>query len=139
MKTSISTKNAFIGILGLAAAAVLPSCVDPYYQPSHVTTTTTYRAGYEVQQLPRGYRTEVISGTRYYVHDDVYYRPRAGRYVVVEAPRGPRYAQPRRDVVINRLPSGYRVVTHRGNRYYQVNDVYYRQRGSDYVLVERPY
>ncbi len=44
-----------------------------------------------------------------------------------------------RETSITRLPRGYREVSHRGNRYYQVDDVYYQRQGSVYVTVTRPY
>lgn len=153
MKTT--TKPIILGCLGLALGTMLTSCVDPYYAqgPQH-RPSMAYSTGYEVRTLPPGYRTEMIEGTRYYHYNGTYYRPRSGRYVVVEAPRhyssnnrydrydGPsrRYdGPPHRDVVITHLPSGYRVVEHRGTRYYQVQDRYYQQRGSGYVIVGSPF
>jgi hypothetical protein len=151
MKT-FASKPFILGCIGLAISSSLVSCVDPYaYGPTTTSTVTTYRTGYEVQTLPSGYRTEVIAGDPYYVYNGTYFRPRSGRYVVVEAPRGGRYYDTRydrrspydrtvtRERVITHLPSGYRVVTHRGNRYYQVRDVYYQQRGSGYVIVQAPF
>jgi hypothetical protein len=44
-----------------------------------------------------------------------------------------------REVTINQLPPGYRMVNTRNGRYYQHNDVYYEQRGTQYVVVNRPY
>lgn len=133
-----------LGSMALAIGTLLPSCVDPYVQnhgPSH--SVTTYHVGYEVSNLPPGYRTEVIGGTNYYNYNGTYYRPRSGRYVVVDAPR-PRYesSRPRYDrqeVIITKLPRGYRPVEHRGVRYYQVNDTYYQKRGAGYIIVGRPY
>ena len=147
MKTSATQKITF-GCLGLAIATLLPSCVDPYAQGSGQATVTTYRSGYEVRSLPPGYRTERIDGSSYYVHNGTYFRPRSGRYVVVDAPRvrrdEPRQRyndrqSPQRDVAIRTLPRGYRPVQYRGTRYYQVDDTYYQQRGSGYVIVNRPY
>lgn len=133
-----------LGSMALAIGTLLPSCVDPYVQnhgPSHAVTT--YHVGYEVSNLPPGYRTEVIGGTNYYNYNGTYYRPRSGRYVVVDAPL-PRYesSRPRYDrqeVIITKLPRGYRPVEHRGVRYYQVNDTYYQNRGAGYIIVGRPY
>jgi hypothetical protein len=151
MKTLAKTPL-ILGCLGLAISASLVSCVDPYYGGATSASVTTYRTGYEVQTLPSGYRTEVISGDPYYVYNGTYFRPRSGRYVVVEAPRQRGYYDSRydrrdgpydrtvtRERVITHLPSGYRVVTHRGTRYYQVRDTYYQQRGSGYVIVQSPY
>lgn len=139
MKSS-SPAAKLTALFGFVTVAALTSCVDPYYAgppaTAQLTTVTTYRPGYEVRALPAGYQTEVISGSRYYRHGDTYYRPRSGRYVVVEAPRQ-RTAQ--RESVIRRLPPGYRVTTHQGVRYYQVDNSYYRQRGTEYISVERPY
>ena len=70
-----------------AAAFLATSCVVETYTPPHTVTATTYEPGYVVGTLPSGYRTEVISGTRYYYHDNVYYRPQGNRYVVVKSPR----------------------------------------------------
>lgn len=75
-------------ITASAAALLTTSCVvESYSPPEHTVTTTTYQPGYVVRTLPSGYRTEVISGTRYYYHDNVYYRPQGGSYVVVKSPR----------------------------------------------------
>ena len=137
-----------LGSVALAVGTLLPSCVDPYAQnhgPSH--SVTTYHVGYEVSNLPPGYRTEVIDGSNYYNYNGTYYRPRSGRYVVVEAPR-PRYGSSRsrydrpsdrQEVIITKLPRGYRPVELRGVRYYQVNDTYYQKRGAGYIIVGRPY
>ncbi|MEX1048229.1 MAG: DUF6515 family protein [Akkermansiaceae bacterium] len=139
MKASLPA-NRMLASFGLATGALLTSCVAPYYAAPQATgdytTVTTYRPGYEVAALPAGYRAETIGGARYYRHGETYYRPRSGRYVVVEAPR----QRPiEREVIIRRLPPGYRVTTHQGIRYYRVDNVYYQQRGSDYVAVRRPY
>lgn len=139
MKTP-TLRSAALGGLALATATLLPSCVDPYAPgPQPVTT---YRAGYEVRTLPPGYRTEVIEGSQYYSYNGTYYRSHSGRYVVVDAPRHrDHYDRPGsgRDVVITRLPRGYRTVERHGVRYYQANGNYYQQRGSGYVIVSHPY
>lgn len=134
----------------LATAFAFTSCADPYYNapPSRTSVTTTYRTGYEVRELPSGYRSQVVDGTRYYVYDNTYFRPRRDRYVVVEAPRNARpdhyerhesSPRGRRDVYVDRLPSGYRVVDRDGHRYYRAGDTYYESRGSRYVIVNRPF
>lgn len=162
MKTK-TRKPLLLGLLGVAAATLLSSCVDPYAQNQgypQQQVTTTYRTGYEVRSLPSGYRTEVIGGTRYYNHNGTYYRPRSGRYVVVESPRSSRDGYSRSDgyrrsdgysrsdrydprggqvTVIRELPRGYRTVTHRGTRYYQADNTYYQQQGSGYVAVRSPF
>lgn len=45
-----------------------------------------YHTGSEVRELPAGFHTETIDGTRYNTLDGIYYRPRAGRYVEIEPP-----------------------------------------------------
>ncbi|MES2923257.1 MAG: DUF6515 family protein [Verrucomicrobiota bacterium] len=134
------THPVLIGSLALAFGSLLSSCVDPYAHGSvpH-QTVTTYHPGYEVRTLPPGYRTEYIGGSNYYVHNGTYFRPRSGKYVVVEAPRT-RYNRPsgHNEAIVTELPRGYRVVEYDGTRYYRVNDTYYQQRGSGYVRVGRP-
>ncbi|QJE96704.1 DUF6515 family protein [Luteolibacter luteus] len=161
------TITTLLSLVAAGSAALLTSCVDPYYAGLSSTTVTVHRPGYVVQTLPHGYRTEVIGGTNYYYHDNVYYRPQGRGYVVVDAPRGgPRHDDrdhrhdrdrdrdrgrdrdwdrgpgrgPGRDVtVIRELPRGYKVVTHGGKRYYRAGDVYYQSQGSGYVIVRNPY
>lgn len=161
-------KTLVTGLIGIAIAALASSCADPYV--SGHGPGPGYHSGHEIRTLPPGYRTETISGTRYYSSNGTYYRSQNDRYVVVEAPhrrpsynrppenRGPdrhdgpdRYNGPdrhdgsdrhdgpgRRDSSMGKLPSGYRTETHNGQRYYRVNNDYYQQRGSRYVIVERP-
>ena len=154
MKTS-AIKPLLLSFLGLAIGTLLPSCVDPYvadYGSPH--RVSSYHPGYEVRDLPAGYRIEMIEGTRYYNHNGTYYQSRSGGYVIVETPRfryqsdSSRYESSysrhvcpddRREVIITRLPNGYRVVNHSSGRDYQYNGVYYQQRGSGYVIVSRPY
>lgn len=40
-----------------------------------------------MRRLPRGASVQIISGTRYYVHDGVYYRPQGSGYIIVDRPR----------------------------------------------------
>lgn len=159
-----------VSLLALGAAGLLTSCVvDPYYPGSSSTTVTTYRPGYVVNTLPGGYYTETYGGVSYYRHNDVYYRRQGSRYVVVERPVHDRYDRrddrrddryddrdDRRDgryndrdhrgshrestTVIRTLPSGARVVTYSGNRYYESRGTYYRSApGGGYTIVTRPY
>jgi len=146
-------------ISGVALCMGLASCVVPYdsYGDSSVSVTR-YSPGYRVTSLPGGYRSETISGRTYYYHDGYYYNRGSGGYVVVDAPRSSRYYDDYRNrqrtyqgspdrhdgrydrgEVITRLPDGYRVVNHRGQRYYQVGDRYYRRQGDSYVITTRPY
>jgi hypothetical protein len=45
---------------------------------------------------------------------------------------------PRQGYVVTRLPSGYRVVQYRGDRYFYHRDVWYRPYGRHYVVVAPP-
>ncbi|MDP3849086.1 MAG: hypothetical protein Q8Q59_01180 [Luteolibacter sp.] len=152
-------------LTGVALCMGLSSCVVPYDSyGGDSATVTTYRPGYRVNSLPGGYRSETISGSTYYYHDGYYYRQGSGGYVVVDAPRSSRYyddygrrhrsQQPSRDFrqssnrhdqqyegneVITRLPNGYREVNHRGEKYYQSGDRYYRRQGESYIIVSSPY
>jgi hypothetical protein len=139
----------------LVIGAALTSCVVPADAYGITSTTySTYEPGYRTTSLPRGYRSEVISGNTYYYNNGSYYRPQSGGYVVVDAPRTSRYYSDydsRRttttyrdgrtgDVrVITTLPSGYRELNHRGTSYYQAGDQYYHREGSGYITVSRPY
>jgi hypothetical protein len=160
---TMKTSRIILSVITLGAAGLLSSCVDPYYTGGTTTTTVTqYRPGYMVDTLPGGYRTEVVGGVSYYRHNDVYYRPQGRRYVVVERPgysRGPdrynsrdRYDRDRYDrdrhhrgphsretTVIRTLPSGARVVTHRGERYYESRGTYYRPASGGYTIVRSPF
>jgi hypothetical protein len=60
-------------------------------QPDGRTTYNTYRPGYATTTLPSGYRTESISGRKYYYHNGAYYQRSSNGYIVTEAPRDSRY------------------------------------------------
>lgn len=51
---------------------------------------------------------------------------------VIETHRVPGYS-------LTTLPRGYTTVTRGGIRYYVVDGIYYRPRGSGYVVVQQPY
>ena len=156
-----------IGFCGIAIGAMLSSCVATY-DDGMQGPVSQYQSGYQLRTLPSGYRTETISGERYYSHNNTYYRPSSGGYVVVNSPRrydsrydsryqgrdagydsrdtryddrDPRYdgRRSQSETIITRLPSGYRTRTYNGTRYYEVNDQYYQQQGSGYTIVQRPY
>ncbi|MEP2776197.1 MAG: DUF6515 family protein [Luteolibacter sp.] len=145
-----TTHKPLLLVAGIATSFALSSCVVPYESS---TTVRTYDPGYTVTSLPSGYRTEVISGTNYYYYNGNYYRRDSRGYVVVEAPRRSRYydeytrygnttVHNHRDGsshVVDRLPSGYTTVEHRGQRYYRANDRYYRRQGSSYIVVASPF
>lgn len=143
----MKTTRIILAITAAGLGAMLTSCYDPYYTTTSATVVTHHRPGYVVQTLPRQHSTIVVSGTRYYHHNGVYYRPQGNRYVVVQDPRGHRrgdaYRPGRehgRDVtVIRTLPRGHRTIHHGGQRYYHHGNTYYQSRGNGYVIVEDPY
>ena len=142
----------------LFIGGALTSCVGPYDVSASAGTYSNYRPGYVTTRLPSGYRTENYGGTRYFHHNNVYYKRQGSRYVVVERPRQAvptrrdrdgdgirnkydrRPNRPDRNVkVIRRLPNGYREMSHRGKRYYKSGNVYYQSRGNGYVIVPSPF
>ncbi len=78
MKTS--AKSLFF-LASVAAAFVSNGC-----DTLPTSQAVGYHTGDEVRDLPPGFHTETIGGTRFYTKDGVYYRPRSGRYVEVESP-----------------------------------------------------
>ena len=164
-ETGIAVSDSFRRALGsvlmptsLAVCLCLASCVSPnvgYVGAS--ATYTTHSPGYRVNSLPRGYRSETISGSTYYYQNGNYYRRSTGGYIVIEAPRNSRYYaeygrirqggqsnfvhghHDQRGDVITRLPNGHRVRDYRGTRYYEVGDRYYILRNGSYTAVRRPF
>lgn len=165
MKTKDTSRNpasALRPILALTGAALclsLASCLAPYgdgYQGS-TTTYTAYQPGYQTTSLPRGYRSETISGRSYYYHNGAYYQQNSGGYVVIDAPRQSRYypeynrsrqvLQPRGGTTLttyqpgyrlNSLPRGYRSEKIGGSTYYYHNGAYYQRNADGYVVTEAP-
>jgi len=162
---SLGFRRPWFVITGMALCMGLTSCVVPYDSNSGGSVTvSSYSPGYRINSLPGGYRSETILGSTYYYHDGYYYRSGSGGYVVVDAPRSSRYYddysrrqrtyQTNRDYrspssrddqryerreIITRLPDGYREVNHRGQRYYQSGDRYYRRQGESYIIVSSPF
>lgn len=154
-----------IGVASLALC--LTSCMLPFEDyGSNTRSHGGYQNGFRVNTLPSGYRREMLSGNTYYYHDGYYYRPSSNGYVVTEAPRSSRYydeyerarqsrytrsnsygsrhdrhdrqTHERRESV-SQLPSGYRMVEYRGNKYYKYADRYYVREDGRYYIVARPY
>ena len=89
MHQTMKTKTTILCLLAAAAAVTLPSCVDASYGGGYGGGPGPgYRPGYVVQALPPSHRVEVISGTRYYYDNNVYYRSQGRGYVVVDNPHG---------------------------------------------------
>ena len=162
----MKTKPTVLMLIAAGAGALLTSCVDTYPAGPTTVVESHYRPGYVINTLPSGYRAEVIGGTRYYYHNNVYYRPQGRSYVVVDSPhrhiprhdgdwdrRSDRDGRPDRDwdrrrpgsgrdrnvTVIRELPNGYTVVNHRGQRYYRAGDRYYQPREGGYIIVGSPF
>jgi len=151
---------------GVVLCMSLSSCLFPYDGTvGGGATYSIYQPGHRIQSLPAGYRSEMISGATYYYDNGNYYQRDSRDYVVVDAPRNSRYYDDYRRVrenrevnsrrnqriydrnnspnrygdVIPRLPHGYRVVNHRGQRYYQAGDQYYVRGQGGYLRVRNPY
>ncbi len=154
-------------LLSASAALLATSCTVETYAPPSPQARVGYEPGYVINTLPAGYSTEVVSGTRYYYHDNVYYRPQGRGYVVVQSPRGGHYNDHdgrNRDgggrdhdgrdwngdgrdrdghrgnvTVIKSLPHGYVVVNRGGHRYYRAGGTYYEAHSGGYVVVREPF
>ena len=132
-------------VMAIASAALMTSC---YYSPT--LPVAAYSPGYSVSTLPQGYRTEVVRGTRYYIHENTYYRPRGNGYVVVEQPGRPRWVDRDGDGIADRydraytpgrvvttLPDGYTRVRRNGEYYYRYDDVWFDRRADGrYVVID---
>lgn len=138
-----------LSAVGISLFAV--SCQHRHYHHGHHARTTAvvghYQPGYFVRTLPPRYQTVTYGGTRYYYHDNVYYRPQRGGYVVVANPRVratmtgyPVSRGPATNVtVIRSLPRGYRTVNYQGVRYYRHGDTFYQPSTGGYRVVASPY
>lgn len=60
----------------------------PKVRPPRHDRPDRYRYGYRVRVLPARAHRYVYHGTVYYFHDDIWYRPSGGYYVVCRPPRG---------------------------------------------------
>lgn len=160
--------KSIVSLLAIGAAGLLSSCVDPYYGTSTTVTTyrpgyvaQTLPGGYRTQVVggvTYYHHNDVYyrrQGTRYVVVERPVYRD--DRYDRRDDRRDDRYDRDRRDgrydrdrrdvyhrpgggtTVVRTLPSGARVVTHRGSRYWESRGVYYRQAPGGYVIVTSPY
>ncbi len=154
-----SALKPILALTGAALCLSLTSCVAPYgdgYLGSS-TTYTAYQPGYRTTSLPRGYRSETISGRSYYYHNGAYYQQNPGGYIVTDAPRQSRYyseynrsrqvLQPRGATTVttyqpgyrlSSLPRGYRSEKIGGSTYYYHNGAYYQRNAGGYVVTQAP-
>lgn len=69
-----------------------------------------------MKHLPAGSVAVVVSGIKYWLKDDVYYRQRNNTYVKVVKPVG---------ATLTRVPKNAVLIKHKGKPYYRYNNVYY--------------
>ncbi len=100
-----------------------------YYQPRS--------GGYVVVEAPRPRYESTRYGSTSPRYESTPYESARPRYDDSYS----HYDRPddRREAIITALPRGYREVNYQNGRYYQHNGVYYQQRGSGYIIVNRPY
>lgn len=88
------------------------------------------RAGYVAGAVPSGAIGINFGGGNYFFHGGVWFRPHAGRFVVVVPPIG---------VVVPLLPPAYATLWIGGAPYYYANGVYYAVApGQGYAVVAPP-
>ncbi len=143
-------KNTTLPLLAAVSAAslALTACVterviesDPIDTSVSTTRSVTYEPGYTTQSLPTGYTTRTVSGSQYYVADDVYYTRGAGGYTVVTAPdiTSSATVDPTGPGYIDTLPVGYTTRNYQGTDYYYSGGQYYRQDPQGYVVTTSPF
>lgn len=97
------------------------------YRHSHFSVHHPYpRYGKTVVITTPSFRTVIISGSKYYYDDGIFYRRYSDRYVVIPAPIG---------AVVSALPYGCSTVIIGGVTYYKNNGIYYRATASGYYEV----
>lgn len=74
------------------------------------------RPGFRIDALPSRHFMVRFHDDRYYFHAGIWYRPYAGRFVVVSPPIG---------IVVPILPAYYTTIWYSGVPYYYANDTYY--------------
>ena len=126
------TLTRVLGLMALGAllAQPLSAAADPpaharngkaskhgHYEASHDRDDYRGRDGYRSYDNGRRYYDDRYDGRRYY---------------------GGRYYPPPRGYVIERLPPHYRVVKHKGHRYYYAGGAWYQPYGPSFVVVNPP-
>jgi hypothetical protein len=150
-ESSISSNQKLRSILAVGAVIAsclsLSSCVEPNgsnYGTNYGTSfTTLQQQGYQLNALPRGYRSETISGSTYFYHKGKYYRRSSTGYIETQAPRNSQYyneyEQLRQyDYRDNLPPDGYQSETISGVTYYYRNGKYYRRSSRGYEEINAP-
>lgn len=108
-------------ILAVAAAAILPSCVEPGPHPRH------HRAGYSAPHSGHATVHRAPDPRSRYTTDRRDWRD----------PRNPRSPYSPGGSVV--LPSEARRIDYRGRTYYRHRNTWYQPSGSGYIIVAAPY
>lgn len=126
------TLTRVLGLMALGAllAQPLSAAADPpaharndkaakqrHYESSYDRDDYRGRDGYRGYDDGRRYHDDRYDGRRYY---------------------GGRYYPPPRGYVVHRLPPHYRVVKHKGHRYYYAGGAWYQPYGPSFVVVNPP-
>ena len=107
---------------------IIPALLVIVFTSSCVSTTrvrVTPRKHVIVTKLNNPYIVKHRNVT-YYHSKGKWYRKNNHTYVAVSPPNG---------VVIRKLPYGYKTVVIKKQRYYTYNGIYYKKRGSNFVVV----
>lgn len=125
-------------IIWVEIAALLVLGMSPLVDASERHEPARYEASHQashrnqgIAKLPRGYERVRYGGHDYYTSGSHWYRPQAGRYVLIAPPAGLR---------VNALPGKARIVNVGRERYYQIADVFYQRvgKGPQYRVVRAP-
>jgi len=95
----------------------------PYYHRPPKHYGTVYRS------LPPNVFSFFLGGSTFFYYSGLYYRHGVDGYVVVQAPIGAR---------IHVLPDDCSYFYYNGDRCYACDDVFYREVGREYLVIERP-
>ena len=146
-KSSITSNQKLQSILAVGAVIAsclsLSSCVEPNGTNYGTSFSTLQQQGYQLNALPRGYRSETISGSTYFYHKGKYYRRSSTGYIETQAPRNSQYyneyEQLRQYDYRDNLPQdGYQSETISGVTYYYRNGNYYRRTSRGYEEINAP-
>lgn len=109
-----------------------PSGTYQTYNKRNTNVRVPYHRGNHYRQTryaPERYVPVMVSGTRYFFGDGIFYRQGLYGYIAVQAPYG---------AVLVSLPIGSHIAVVGGARYHVYGGVYYRQVPQGYVVVEEP-
>lgn len=129
------TLTRVLGLMALGAllAQPLSAAADP---PAHARNENSAKHRQYDDSYDRSAYRGYDDGRRYY--DGRRYDDDDRRYERVPRYWDSRYYPPPRGYVIERLPPHYRVVKHKGHRYYYAGGAWYQPYGPSYVVVNPP-